>query len=389
VAPADQNRWRQALDLCGARVEWRGKVVTVSDKHEGLVGLGEEPLVAETPAHLLDDDTTPTEKFFARNNGRAPDAPANRDAWEITIDGEVETPLTITLGELKRRFAPVAHRIVLECGGNGRSFFAPPALGNPWTTGGVGCAEWTGVRLADVLDAAGLKPSAAFTGHYGADRDIADPTRPAFSRGVPIAKAMEKEHLIAWEMNGEPLRPIHGAPVRLVIGGWSGSVSAKWLKRIWVRDRIHDGPGMGGTSYRIPIKPIIPGSEPDLDNFRELESMPVRSIITSPASGAKLPAGTREVGLRGAAWAGDQTVARVDISIDYGATWRPTALQPPKNRFDWQRWTAVVRLPSDGYFEIWSRATDSNGVMQPHAAGNWNPQGYGANPIRSVAITVG
>jgi sulfite oxidase len=115
----------------------------------------------------------------------------------------------------------------------------------------------------------------------------------------------------------------------------------------------------------------------------------VRSIVTNPANGTRLPAGTRDVALRGAAWAGDLTVQRVDVSLDYGATWTPASLQPLKNRYDWHRWTANLKLPSDGYFELWARATDSQGRMQPHVAGNWNPQGYGANPMHRIAILVG
>ena len=155
-----------------------------------------------------------------------------------------------------------------------------------------------------------------------------------------------------------------------------------------MRDKVHDDQGMGGTSYRVAVKPMVPGDKPDEKNFRDLESMPVRSIITSPANGAKLAAGAREVKLRGAAWAGDNTVRRVDVSIDFGATWRPATLARPKNPYDWQRWTATVRLPSEGYYEIWARATDSRGIMQPHIAGSWNPQGYGGNPMHRIAIMV-
>lgn len=359
-------------------------------KDEKLVVLGERPLVAETPESLLDDDTTPVGKFFIRNNGLQPDAPSEPDKWQITIDGEVERPLTITLGELKTRFTPVTRRMVLECGGNGRSFYSPPARGNQWTNGGVGCAEWTGARLADVLKAAGVKSSAVFTGHFGADPHLSgDATKVAISRGVPIAKAMDENNLIAWSMNGEPLPLIHGGPVRLIVGGWPGSVSAKWLNRVWVRDKPHDGQGMGGTSYRVPVRPIVPGSNDDGKSFRDLESMPVRSIITNPGNGTRLAAGMRELNLRGASWAGDRTVKRVDVSIDYGATWTAATVQPPKNRYDWQRWTAAVKLPNDGYYEIWSRATDSSDVMQPHLPGNWNPQGYGGNAMHRIAVLVG
>ena len=357
-------------------------------KADKLVVLGERPLVAETPEHLLDDDTTPIDKFFIRNNGQIPEAAKDPDGWKIVVDGEVNQKLDLTLAELKSRFRPVTRRLVLECGGNGRSFFSPQARGNQWTNGGVGCAEWTGVRLVDVLKAAGVKPSAVFTGNYGADRSLADASKDAISRGVPIKKALEPNNLIVFAMDGQPLPNIHGGPVRLIIPGWPGSVSSKWLTRIWLRDKVHDGPGMGGTSYRVTINPMVPGDRPDERNFKDLESMPVRSIITSPINGTSFGKDAREVKLRGAAWAGDLTVRRVDISIDFGATWTQAKLSAPKNPYDWQRWTATVKLPREGYYEIWTRATDSRGVMQPHVAGNWNPQGYGGNPMHRVAIRV-
>jgi DMSO/TMAO reductase YedYZ molybdopterin-dependent catalytic subunit len=301
----------------------------------------------------------------------------------------VNNKLELTLGELKSKYKPVTQRMVLECGGNGRSFFSPQARGNQWTNGGAGCAEWTGVRLADVLKAAGVKPSAIFSGHYGSDPHLSgDATRVALSRGVPIKKLMDQNNLIVWQMNGQPLPNIHGGPVRLVIPGWPGSVSSKWLTRIWLRDKIHDGPGMGAFSYRVAIKPMVPGDKGDPANFKDLESMPVRSIITNPADGTKLAAGTRELKLRGAAWAGDYTVRQVDLSLDYGATWHKAQLQKQKNAYDWQRWTAALKLPSDGYFEVWTRATDSRGVTQPHVAGFWNPQGYGGNPWHRIRLLV-
>ena len=359
-------------------------------KSDKLVVLGERPLVAETPESLLDDDTTPTDKFYIRNNGLIPEETKEPDKWKIVIDGEVNQKLELTLAELKAKFKPVTRRIVLECGGNGRSFFTPQARGNQWTNGGAGCAEWTGVRLVDVLKTAGVKSSAVFSGHYGADPHLSgDRTKDALSRGVPIKKLMDENNLIVWAMNGQPLPNIHGFPVRLVIPGWPGSVSNKWLTRIWLRNKVHDGQGMGGTSYRVAIKPMVPGDKPDEANFRDLESMPVRSIITNPANGTKLPKDTRELKLRGAAWAGDFTVQTVAISIDFGATWQPAKLNPPKNRYDWQRWTATVRLPSEGYYEVWARATNSRGIMQPHVAGNWNPQGYGGNPMHRIAVLVG
>jgi DMSO/TMAO reductase YedYZ molybdopterin-dependent catalytic subunit len=355
-----------------------------------LVVLGDRPLVAETPAELLDDPTTPISKFFIRNNGQIPEPAKEPDKWTITIDGEVNKTIEITLGELKSKFKPQTRRMVLECGGNGRAFFSPPARGNQWTNGGAGCAEWTGVRLADVLKLAGPKPSAIYTAHYGADVHLSgDPKRLTLSRGVRIAKAMDPNTMIVWAMNGEPLPNIHGGPVRLFYPGWAGSASQKWVNKITLRDKEHDGPGMTGFSYRVAIKPMVPGGKADEKNFRILESMPVRSIITNPANGTKLPAGTKEIKLRGAAWAGDLTVRQVDVSTDFGASWTRAKLDKPKNKYDWQRWTATVKLPSDGYYEIWTRGTDSKGAMQPHLAGFWNPQGYGGNAMHRVAVLVG
>ena len=287
------------------------------------------------------------------------------------------------------RFPNVTYQLVLECGGNGRSFFEPEARGNQWTNGGVGCPQWTGVRLADVLKAAGLKSSAVYTGHYGADPTLAGETdKPTISRGMTIKKAMDEHTLIAFKLNGQDLPLIHGAPVRLIVPGWAGSLSTKWLNRIWVRDKEHDGPGMGGFSYRVPKTPIVPGSKGNEKDMAILESMPVRSVVTFPADGARLAAGTRKLDLRGQAWAGDWDIKTVDISIDAGKTWKSAKVNPPANKFAWQRFTASVDLPSSGYYEVLSRATDSNGVTQPFTATNWNPQGYGANPINRIRVLV-
>lgn len=359
-------------------------------KDKGLVVLGDRPLVAETPEALLDDDTTPTSKFFIRHNGNAPQDAGNPDAWKLAIDGEVNKPIELSLGELKKNYKPQTLRMVLECGGNGRSYFSPPASGNQWTNGGAGCAEWTGVSLADVLRTAGVKPSGIYTANYGTDVHLSgDTKRLTLSRGVRIAKAMEPQTLLVWAMNGKPLENVHGGPLRLITPGWPGSVSHKWLTKITIRDKEHDGPGMTGTSYRMPTNPMVPGGKADPKNFHIMESMPVRSIITSPANGTKLAAGTRELKLRGASWAGDFSVKQVEVSVDFGVTWVRANLNQPKNKFDWQRWTANVKVPSDGYYEVWSKATDQNGKAQPHIAGNWNPSGYGANPFHRIAVLIG
>lgn len=361
--------------------------LSLPGKSPDLVVLGDKPLVAETPAHLLDDPVTPTDRHFIRNNGQIPDPPADPNAWELAVDGAVSSPLKLRLGELKSRFENVTAAYVLECGGNGRTQFVPVARGNPWTTGGVGCARWTGVRLKDVLTAAGVKPEAVYTAHYGADPHLSgDPARVALSRGVRLDKAMNEHSIIAFAMNGEPLPAVHGAPLRLLFPGWTGSASQKWLTRIQLREVEHDGPGMTGTSYRVPVAPIVPGSENKGEGFRILESMPVKSIITSPADGTRLPAGTREIAVRGHAWAGDLTVQDVFVSIDFGQTWQRAALDAPANPYAWQHWRATLGLPTHGYYEVWARAVDSEGRSQPFVAPNWNPGGYGGNAYHRITV---
>jgi DMSO/TMAO reductase YedYZ molybdopterin-dependent catalytic subunit len=358
-------------------------------KSPELVVLGDKPLVAETPAHLLDPDITPTELHYIRNNGQIPEAPADPDGWELVVDGAVATPLRLRLGELKSRFENVEAALVLECGGNGRTQFNPPARGNPWTVGGVGCARWTGVRLKDVLAAAGPTPEAIYTAHYGADPHLSgDPGKQALSRGVRLVKAMDPNTLIVFAINGAPLPAVHGAPLRLIVPGWTGSASQKWLTRIELREVEHDGQGMRGTSYRVPVTPIVPGSESKGEGFRILESMPVKSLITSPADGSRLPTGTRDLDLRGHAWAGDLTVRDLHVSIDFGQTWQAAQLDGPANPYAWQRWRTAVRLPTPGYYEIWARAVDSEGRSQPFAAPNWNPGGYGGNAYHRIAVLV-
>jgi sulfite oxidase len=355
----------------------------------GIVILQDKPLVCETPEHMLDDEVTPNDKFFIRNNGGLPEVAADPKAWKIKVDGEVNTPLELSVGELEQRFQPVTLKLQLECGGNGRAGFQPEARGNQWGNGAIGCAEYAGVRLKDVLAAAGPKPSAVYTGHYGADPHLSGtPGQASISRGVRLPKAMDEHTLIVLRMNGQPLPHIHGGPARLLVPGWPGSASQKWLTRIWIRDREHDGQGMTGTSYRVTRKPMIPGGKVDEANMAILESMPVRSIITSVAHGTELPAGTRRLPLRGHAWAGDLAVSQVEVSADYGASWKRAELKAPANKYAWQRWATDIEFPSEGYYEIWAKATDSSGKAQPHVVGNWNPQGYGGNAFHRVAVLI-
>jgi len=264
---------------------------TIERKHKDLIVLNDKPINAETPAHLLDPEVTPADVFFVRNNGVVPQN-IDVNSWKLTIDGEsVKAPRTYTIAELKSKFKTYTYQLTVECGGNGRKEFNPPAKGNQWNVGAIACAQWTGVRLKDVLEDVGLKSDAVYIGYYGADTHLSgDPTKVVISRGVPMRKAMDNENLIAWAMNGEDIPVLNGHPLRLVIGGWPASTSGKWLTKISVRNKEHDGPKMGGTSYRVPKYPVEPGQKVPDEDMKIIEAMPVKSIITYPKTGAMVKA---------------------------------------------------------------------------------------------------
>jgi len=351
----------------------------------GLSILNNRPLNAETPSHLLDDNITPSDRHFIRNNGLVPQIDATD--WTLTVDGEVHTPLVLTLEQLKR-FKQYTYALQIECGGNGRAGFNPPAKGNQWTYGAIGCATYTGVKMRDVLHSAGLKNSAVYTGYYGEDPHLSgDPNKIPISRGTPISKALDEHTLIAWEMNGQPLPALHGFPLRVVTPGWPGSTSIKWLKRIFVRNKEHDGAKMTGYSYRVPRYKIAPGSHIPKQDMKIIESMPVKSLITFPKSPLNLK-NKKSLLVRGHAWAGDRSVQDVHLSINFGASWLKTSLTAPINPYAWQNWNTVINFPQKGYYEIWARATDSAGEMQPMVVPGWNPKGYLNNAMHRIAVNV-
>lgn len=351
---------------------------------DGLTVHNDRPVNAETPPHLLDDAVTPTNRHFVRNNGIPPED-TSPEGWTVEFDGELNQAAKFTIDDLKKNFEQVTLQLTVECGGNGRAAFNPPAKGNQWTLGAVASSEWTGVRMGDILKKLGVKSSAVYTGHYSADGHLSgNPDKDAISRGAPIAKMMDPHTIIAFEMNGEALHPMNGAPLRIVAPGWPGSVSQKWLKRVWVRDQVHDGTKMTGTAYRVPKYPVAPGTKVPKEDFQIIEAMPVKSLITFPETGAAV---ARKSTVRGHAWAGDDNVARLDVSIDFGATWIQADLKKPANKYAWQHWSIDLDFPMAGYYEVWARATDDQGRMQPFAI-NWNPKGYLNNSLHRIALNV-
>ena len=360
----------------------------LAGKNEAMIVLNDRPWNVEMPPHVLDEAVTTYPNMFVRNNGLIP---TDNDAknWTLTVGGEsVRAEKTYRLDELKKNFPAHTYQLVLECGGNGRAGFYPPAAGNQWQEGAVSCARWTGVRLRDLLDDVGVKDDAVYIGYYGTDRHLSgDLNKVPISRGVPMSKALQDETLLAWAMNDDNIPLAHGYPLRLVCGGWPASTSGKWINRIVVRNQVHDGPKMGGDSYRVPRYPVPPGQEVPDEDMIIIESMPVKSLITYPQTGAMFGQ-SRTLNVRGHAWAGERRVRQVAVSTDFGATWQPVALQAPANRLAWQQWSASVRFPQPGYYEVWARATDSAGVSQPMVIPGWNPKGYLNNACHRIAVKV-
>jgi len=358
------------------------------NKNKDMIVLNDKPWNIEAQAHILDDKVTPNSCMFIRNNGLIPEDIDVKN-WVLKIDGEsVAKEKTYTLSELKSKFKHYTYQLTIECGGNGRSEFSPPAKGNQWTVGAVHCANWTGVRLRDVLEHAGIKKDAVYIGYHATDIHLSrDPNKEPISRGCPMSKALEDETLIAFKMNDEDIPIAHGYPLRLVAGGWPASVSGKWINRISIRNKVHDGPKMTGDAYRVPCKPVAPGEKVKEENMCIIESMPVKSLITYPKSGAIINKG-KALKIRGHAWAGDLEVSKMEYSIDFGSTWKSCIVEKPVNRFAWQHFTASVNFPDSGYYEVWVKATDSKGVAQPMLLPGWNPKGYLNNACHRIAIKV-
>jgi sulfite oxidase len=339
---------------------------------ERLIVRSPRPINLETPLRELTTDVTPYELFFVRNNYDGPEIdPAQ---YALRVDGEVDNPLILRLDDL-RRLDQVTETITLECAGNGRSFHNPKASGIQWEHGAVGTAVWKGVRLADVLRLARPRPTAR---HVVPDGNDTPPTpqAPDFIRSHPLWKALDPHTLLALEMNGRPVPHLHGGPVRLIVPGWIGSASLKWLTRLTLAEAEWNGPFMQ-RSYRSP-------RVDDPKQTYSLQSLECKSVIVAPADRAQLAPGAHV--LAGYAWAGEGNVVAVDVSTDGGQTWTPAALKGDEHRYAWRRWEQSWDA-APGQYTIMARASDSLGRHQP-ASRPADPQGYRWNVIHAIRVSV-
>ena len=348
-------------------------------KDHRLIVHSDRPIDYETPPELLDPYLTPVESFFVRSHMTTPTIDAA--AWRLAIDGDVTGPAEISLDDL-RRLPAVSVVATLECAGNGRAFFDPPVAGIQWRRGAVGTARWTGVPLSHLLRRAGIRAGAAHVWASGADRPFG--AQPPFVRNLPIAKALDEHTLVAYAMNDRPLLREHGFPARLVVPGWEGAYSVKWLSRLTAAPAVSDSFWVA-SAYRYPVRRVAPGAAVPPEQMAPLSGLAVKSLITRPVEGAVIAPGRVEVG--GFAWAGGSAIARVDVSTDGGGTWRQARLTGPQDRYAWRRFEYAFTVGQAEARAILSRATDAAGNSQPIVPA-WNPAGYLWNAPDVVRIEV-
>ncbi|MDP9251433.1 MAG: sulfite oxidase [Chloroflexota bacterium] len=333
---------------------------------DDLVYLSREPLNAETPLERQVGIITPTARHYVRDHFTIPEGPN-----QLTIDGAVRTALELGLDDI-RSLPPRSLVVTLECAGNGRAFIAPPVAGEQWRTGAVGTAEWTGASLRSILEMAAPLDTAVEVLCVGADAGVPASvgTRIAFERSLPVADAMNDDVLVAYAMNGDDLTREHGAPLRLIVPGWYGMASVKWLARLRLLERSFDG--------FFQVKRYVIGDRP----LREIAS---RALITWPRDGDRLAA--RPFVARGYAWGGGGDVARVEITDDGGRSWRDAELAGALSPYAWRQWQASVAPSAGARLVLLSRTVTAAGAAQPLEEVR-NTLGYANNAARPVRIKI-
>jgi len=356
--------------------------VTRYGKRDDLIVHEEEPFNAETgAAALAEGPVTATDAFYVRGHGPVPEIdPAT---WHLRIEGLVERELSLSIGTLREAFREREVTATLQCAGNRRAGLVAvrdiPGEA-PWGPGATGTATWTGVALADVLSVAGVADTATHVGFEGADLSPEAKPSQRFGGSIPLDKALRREVLLAWAMNGEPLTPVHGAPLRVVVPGYIGARSVKWLERIELRAEPWEG------YFQNVVYRLLPEDEqPAPGAGMPLGLVALNSDVLSPADGDTVPAGALEV--RGYAFAGgERYVARVDVSLDGGHSWSQAELLDDLGPWAWRHWRIRVDL-APGEHEITVRAWDSSAATQPEdEAALWNPKGYVNNARPRIRI---
>lgn len=387
MAPISRRDFLSTTFLSGAALAL-GRLASPQETEAVSLVPGKEKLIIrslrfydlETPVSLLNSWITPVDLFYVRNHMSEPTT-FDLDSYRLTVVGEVENPLSLRLADLKK-LSSVTVANTLECAGNGRAFYQPHVPGVQWQRGAVGTARYTGPPLKDILARAGLKSTSKHVAFKGLDEPPGKV--PPFIRSIPIEKALDPDTLLAMQMNGAPLLKHHGSPVRALVPGWIGAASCKWLTEIRVLDHEFDGNFMK-PGYRLPKEPVEPGGEVKPEDTVSITRLNVKSLITQPAEGTTAKLGWIQV--RGAAWAGEADVRKVEISTNGGRTWNPAQLGTDHAKYAWRFFEYTFKPAKPGGYMLMSRATDSLGRVQPTQAA-WNPSGYLWNGIDQVNIHV-
>lgn len=325
------------------------------------------PFNAETPGQALITRITPTANVYVRTNF---DVPVLSDAHSIELGGAVRCPLTITIDALRQMPQRTVYA-TMECAGNDRVGMLPIPAGEPWQNGAVSTITWTGVPLAAVLEMAGVSNEAVEVLVTAADAGTRDDAEVRFARALPIKDALREDTLLALSMNGEPLTPEHGFPVRLAVPGWYGMASVKWVTRIDAITTPFNG-------YFHSKRYVFD----DASGITPVDYMRVKSIITAPVDRAQT---TRTINISGWAWSGYGAITSVEVAIEGGNDWHKAVLGTSDSQHAWTPWSLNIALPHPGRYVLRSRATDASGATQPDQIG-WNRLGYGNNAIRHILI---
>ncbi|ELZ31647.1 sulfite oxidase [Halogeometricum pallidum JCM 14848] len=397
----------------------------VAETYPGLEVLSTDPDNAQTDAREnLESYLTPRDEHYVRNHHRTPEIDA--DEWTVSLTGLVDSEAELSMEELRTDYPTDSVVHMMECSGNGRAYFSPDAEGDQWTFGAVGDAVWTGTPVRAILDAHGADTAdgrwlTAMGGEAKDDEDV-------FCRSIPMAKALD-DCILAYEMNGDPMTAEHGYPLRLLVPGWFGNNSVKWVEEVRVMDSMVVGEewqsrdGRDYTEYQQSSYRILPAQDEEPERYAAVDvadthdqmratdeirnaylfDQLVKSLVTSPADGAELsPGADGRIEVTGVAWSGDDRVERVEISADGGETWDDAEfVGPDLGRYAVRKFRYVWDA-DPGEHTVVARATDDRGRTQPATVSDpeeglrgiegdrypWNQKGYGNNAYRPLGVSV-
>lgn len=345
------------------------------NQEPALIPVSQQPLNAETPLRVLEAAITPAELVYVRNHFEIPDTSA--EPWRLEIGGAVREPLALRLSDLQALPSKTVEA-TLECAGNGRNRLRPEPPGTPWGFGAVSLVRFTGVPLANVLEMAAPREAACEAAFFGADRGPVAPERvERFARSLPLETARHPDTLLAWEMNGKPLTPEHGFPLRLFVPDWYGVASVKWLEEI----RLVTEP----LEAFYQSERYIYLDESGTPQGQPVRRMRVRALTLTPADRSRRRIGAMEIA--GIAWSGHGLIQAVAVSVDGGETWVEAELFPAESPYGAARWRLSWTPPRAGDYTLLAKATDAQGNSQPLEP-RWNSLGYGNNSVQPVRVSI-